>query len=92
MASEQPLNQRKMSDREEGIVDEILRTFTMAQLRRYVFGSHWEEVAELIDPNFSAIRFNSAIITGQAKRKRIARLTPPACLRSRASLQSVIAS
>ncbi len=41
---------RIVTDREEGIVAARLRKFAQMQRGRDVFGAHWEEVAELIDP------------------------------------------
>ena len=71
MSNSQPADQTTMTDREEGIVDETLRSFTAAQERRYVFNSHWEEVAELIDPNQrNTFQFGSFNWPGQKKTDR----------------------
>lgn len=60
-----------MPDREEGIVDEAMRAFQQAQQKRYIFGSHWEEVAELIDPNQrNTFQFGNYNSPGQKKTDR----------------------
>ncbi len=50
MANAAPAGDRRQTDYEEKLVSETLREFTELQQWRFVFGSHWEEVAELIDP------------------------------------------
>lgn len=60
-----------MTDRQEGIVDFVLRNFTQKQQFRYVFGSHWEEVAELIDPTQrNTFQFGNFNWPGQKKTDR----------------------
>lgn len=71
MANSQPSDQTTMTDREEGIVDRTLRVFQQIQTYRYVFGSHWEEVAELIDPNSrNTFQFGNYNWPGQKKTDR----------------------
>ncbi len=63
--------QNTMTDYEERLVDETLREFTELQTWRYVFGSHWEEVAELIDPTQrNTFQFGNFNWPGQKKTDR----------------------
>lgn len=62
---------RKQTDREEQIAYNTLREFTEIQQWRYVFASHWEEVAELIAPNYrNTFMFGNYNFPGQKKTDR----------------------
>lgn len=64
-------NPRQVSQREEEIVNETLQEFTEIQEFRYVFGSHWEEVSELILPSHrNTFMFGNYNTPGQKKTDR----------------------
>lgn len=66
-----PQAERKITEREERIVAETLRVFSEIQIYRYVFASHWEEVAELIDPTQrNTFQFGNYNWPGQKKTDR----------------------
>ena len=71
MSNSQSYGQKQMTQREEEIVNDTLQMFTEAQTWRYVFGSHWEEVAELIDPTQrNTFQFGNFNWPGQKKTDR----------------------
>ena len=43
--------EKRQSDKEMEIAGEVIRDFTEIQSYRYTFGSQWEEISELIDPD-----------------------------------------
>lgn len=71
MANAQPSGARVQSDHDEKIVQDTLVEFTEIQTYRYVFGSHWEEVSELIDPTQrNTFQFGNYNWPGQKKTDR----------------------
>jgi hypothetical protein len=71
MAEIKTFDQTLMTDRETGVVDDTLQAFTAAQQHRFVFGSHWEEVSELIDPSSrNTFQFGNYNWPGQKKTDR----------------------
>ena len=71
MANSQPVDQTMMTTRQEEIINFVLRDFQQKQVYRYVFGSHWEEVAELILPTQrNTFQFGNYNWPGQKKTDR----------------------
>lgn len=64
-------NVRQQSDREMAIVEQTIKEFQALQTWRNTTASHWEEVAELIDPpSRNTFFFNSYNWPGQKKTDR----------------------
>src|ERR1700722_220379 len=62
---------KEQSKRAEELAYNTLREFTEIQQWRYVFASHWEEVAELIAPNYrNTFMFGNYNFPGQKKTDR----------------------
>src|SRR5260221_6340168 len=71
MVNAAPMADRKQSDYEDKMVSDTLQEFTELQQWRYIFGSHWEEVAELIDPTQrNTFQFGNYNAPGQKKTDR----------------------
>ena len=71
MANSQSHGDSMMTELEEKLVEDGLQEFQQLQSNRYVFGSHWEEVAELIDPNQrNTFQFGNYNWPGQKKTDR----------------------
>lgn len=71
MPDSQPVDQTMMDKRQEEIVGFVLKDFRVKQTNRYVFGSHWEEVSELIDPTQrNTFQFGNFNWPGQKKTDR----------------------
>lgn len=71
MSNSQPSGQAQMTAREEEIVQFVLRDFSEKNKGRYIFGSHWEEVAELINPTQrNTFQFGNYTAPGQKKTDR----------------------
>lgn len=66
-----PLAERQQTQYEQDLVDDTLQEFTQLQQNRFIFGSHWEEVAELIDPTQrNTFQFGNYNAPGQKKTDR----------------------
>ena len=71
MANEQPYGQRASNDYEDGIVAETLQEFNEMLADRTIFASHWEEVAELINPTQrNTFQYGNYNTPGQKKTDR----------------------
>jgi Bacteriophage head to tail connecting protein len=71
MVSAPPQAERLQTQHEEDIVSDTLMEFQQLQNSRYIFGSHWEEVAELIDPTQrNTFQFGNYNSPGQKKTDR----------------------
>lgn len=71
MANSQPAGQKQQSKYDEELVEKALSVFKAAQASRYITGSHWEEVAQVIDPNSrNTFQFGNYNAPGQKKTDR----------------------
>ena len=71
MANAATAGDRQQTDYEQNLVSETLQEFGQLQQSRYIFGSHWEEVAELIDPTQrNTFQFGNFNAPGQKKTDR----------------------
>lgn len=71
MANSQPAGQAMMTTREEEVVNFVLRDFSQKNNNRYVFGSHWEEVSEVLLPTFrNTFQYGNVNWPGQKKTDR----------------------
>lgn len=59
---------KDMTDKEKAVVDQILSEFQCMREDRYTFESHWEEVAELVAPDYAGYFLNQAYRTPGEKR------------------------
>lgn len=71
MVNAPPAADRAQSEYEERMVSGTLQEFQELQQWRYIFGSHWEEVAQLIDPTQrNTFQFGNYNAPGQKKTDR----------------------
>lgn len=71
MANSQPSGQPMMSKHDEELVEQALSVFKQAQASRYITGSQWEEIAQVIDPNSrNTFQFGNYNAPGQKKTDR----------------------